>query len=159
MALTTTPYFPAAANIGVMSALLTTAMTNTKSYDGTEAAGANMALIYTAGAEAINAVTKIRVQYTSTAGATASGTTAATVVRFWLNNNSVNTTASNNQLLGELLIPAAALVALATGVNPFYELSANIPNIPANHRIYAGLTVAVGGTNAALLVSCYGGNY
>lgn len=159
MALTTSPAFPQVANIGVMAPLLTTAMTNTKAYDGTEAVGTNMVLIYTAGAETINAVTKINVQYTSTAGATASGTTAATVVRLWLNNNSANTTAANNQLLGEILVPAAILVALAVLINPVLTLAVTIPNLPANTRIYAGLTVAVGATNAALLITASGGNY
>ena len=159
MALTTLNAFPQAANIGAMSPLLSTAMTNTIAYDGTQAAGTSLVLVYTAGVEAINQITKIRAQYTSTAGATASGTTSATVLRLWLNNGSANTTAANNQLLGELLIPAATLVALATAVNPVLEFSLNIPNVPANHRIFAGLTVALGGTNCALLVTGFGGNY
>lgn len=159
MSLTTKPAFPQAANVGAMAALLSTAMTNTKAYDGTEAVGTAMTLVYTAGSEAINAVTALRVQLTSTAGATASGTTNATVVRFWINNGGANTTASNNQLLGELLIQATTIVALATSINAVYQYLGTIPNLPAGYRIYAGITVAVGGTNAALQVSAYGGNY
>ena len=32
-------------------------------------------------------------------------------------------------------------------------------NIPASYRIYAGLTVAAGGTNIAIAVSAFGGDY
>jgi hypothetical protein len=32
-------------------------------------------------------------------------------------------------------------------------------NIPATYRIYGGLTVAAGGTNIAIAMSAFGGNY
>jgi hypothetical protein len=32
-------------------------------------------------------------------------------------------------------------------------------NIPATYRVYAGLTVAAGGTNIGIAVSAFGGNY
>ncbi len=161
MALTINPAFPQVANVGELSPLLSTAMTNTKAFDGTEALGTAMRLIYTAGAESINQITKIRVQYSSVAGSTATGTTAASVVRFWLNSGGANahTTASNNQLLGELALPAQAMTALATAINPILEFPLNIPNLPAGYRIYAGTTVATGGAVNAFLVTAFGGNY
>jgi hypothetical protein len=100
----------------------------------------------------------LQVQLTGTNGATASGTTAATVIRFWLNNGSVNTTAGNNQLLGEVAIAAATLTALATAINPVYTIPIN-KAIPAGYKIYAGTTVAAGGTNAAFIISANGGDY
>lgn len=151
------PIFPKAPNLGVMNALLTTAMTNTKAFDGTEAAGTSMVLCMTAGVDH-SRLDSIEVRVVSTNGATASGTTASTLVRFWVNNASVNTTATNNQLLGELEIPAVANVALATAKNPVFTLPVG-KVIPAGYRVYAGLTVAVGGTNCALLVCPVAGDY
>jgi hypothetical protein len=151
------PIFPITPNPGLMNVLLTTAMTNTKAYDGTDAAGAALAQCFLAGANG-SRLDSLQVQLTGTNGATASGTTAATVIRFWLNNGSVNTTASNNQLLGEVAIAAATLVALATAINPVYTIPIN-KAIPAGYKIYAGTTVAVGGTACALLISANGGDY
>lgn len=149
--------FPLVVNGGVPGVLLTTAMTNTKALDGTEAAGTAMALVATAGANQ-SRVDRILFRYVSTAGATASGTTAATVARIWYNNGSVNTTAANNILKREVLIPAQTVTALATGELPFIELT-DMPPLPANWRIYIGLTVAVGGTNCAIQPSAELGDY
>lgn len=158
MAANNQPIFPLTPNIGAMNVLLTAAMTNTKAFDGTEATGAGKKeLVMTAGANGAR-VDSLKVQLTSTNGATASGTTSATVVRFWANNGSADTTATNNQLLGEVLIAAATVTALATGINPVYTVPLNM-SIPAGYKIYAGITVAVGGTNCALLVSANGGDY
>ena len=151
------PIFPLTPNAGVMNVLLTTALTDTKAYDGTDTAGTALALAYTAGANG-SKVDAINVSLTSINGATASGTTAATVVRFWLNNGSANTTATNNQLIGELAVPAATLVALATAINTTYSFAFN-RSIPAGYKIYAGTTVAIGGTNCAVLVGATGGDY
>lgn len=140
-----------------MNVLLSTAMTNTKAYDGTEAAGTALAQVLLAGANGAR-IDSLSVQLTSTNGATASGTTAATVVRFWINNGSANTTATNNQLLGEVAIAAATVTALATSANPVYVVGIN-KAIPAGYKIYAGTTVAVGGTNCALQVSANAGDY
>lgn len=157
MAANISPIFPLTPNPGVMNALLTTAMTNTKAFDGTEAAGTAMVLAMTAGANGTR-LDSIDVRVTSTNGATASGTTAANLVRVWMNNASANTTATNNQLLGELEIPAVANVALATAKNPVFTLPVG-KAIPAGYRVYAGTTVAVGGTNCALLVCPVAGDF
>lgn len=153
----TAPIFPLTPNCGVAGVLLTTAMTNTKAFDGTEATGTAMALVYTAGSNGSD-VDGIQINYRSTAGATASGTTAATLVRIWINNGSVNTTASNNILVGEVALPAQAVTALGTSVLPVFTFT-SIPVLPAGWKIYAGLTVAIGGTNCAVGVSAAGGDY
>lgn len=160
MAVTATPIFAQTPNVGALNAILSTAMTNTKAFDGTETVGTSMVLAFTAGADGAR-IDQIVCRLTSTNGATASGTSNATVVRFWINNNSVNTTATNNIFLGEVAVPATAVTALGTSVLTTYPLTlpVNGLNIPATYRIYAGTTVAVGGTNLAIAVTCFGGNY
>lgn len=160
MPVTATPIFPQTPNVGALNAILSTAMTNTKAFDGTETAGTAMALVYTAGANG-SRIDQIMCRLSSTNGATASGTSSATVVRFWINNGSANTTATNNIFLGEVAIPATAVTALATAALTTYPLA--LPtgglNIPASYRIYAGTTVAAGGTNIAIAVSAVGGDF
>lgn len=153
----TAPIFALTPNTGVAGVLLTTAMTNTKAFDGTEAAGTAMALVYTAGANG-SRVDQVTVRYQSTAGATASGTTTLTLLRLWINNGSANTTASNNILWEEVALPAQAVTALGTSVLPSFTIT-NVPTLPAGYKLYAGLTVAVGGTNCAIGVSAVGGDY
>ena len=160
MAVTATPIFCQSMNAGALNAVISTAMTNTKAFDGTETAGTAMALVFTAGADG-SRIDQIVCRLASTNGAAASGTSNATVVRFWANNGSANTTAGNNIFIGEVAIPATAVTALATSALTTYSLT--IPsgglNIPATYRIYAGLTVAAGGTSIAIAVSAFGGNY
>jgi hypothetical protein len=83
------------------------------------------------------------------------------LIRFWLNNGSANTTAGNNIFFGEVALPATAVTALATSANTVYTLPVPLVglNIPATYRIYAGLTVAAGGTNIAIAVNAIGGDY
>jgi len=154
------PVFTATPNVGAFNAVLSTAMTNTKAFDGTEAVGTPMALIFTAGADG-SRIDQIICRLSSTNGATASGTSAATLVRFWINNSAANTTATNNQFLGEVAIPATAVTALGTTALTTFPLT--LPNvglnIPGTYKIYAGTTVAAGGTNIAIAVSAFGGNY
>ena len=156
MAANTNPIYPLTPNVGLMNVLLSTALTNTKAYDGTDAAGTALAQVLLAGSNGAR-VDSLQVQLTSTNGATASGTTAATLVRFWLNNGAANTTATNNQLLGEVAIPAATVVALATSINPIYNIPVNL-SIPAGYKIYVGATVAAGGV-LAFLCDVSGGDY
>ena len=160
MAVTATPVFTQTPNVGALNAIVSTAMTNTKAFDGTEAAGTALALVFTAGADGAR-IDQIMCRLASTNGATASGTSSATLVRFWANNNSVNTTAGNNIFIGEVAIPATAVTALATSALTTYPLTLplNGLNIPASYRIYGGLTVAAGGTNIAIALSAFGGNY
>jgi hypothetical protein len=160
MALTATPVFAQTPNVGALNAVVSTAMTNTKAFDGTETAGTALALVFTAGADGAR-IDQIMCRLASTNGATASGTSSATVVRFWANNASANTTAGNNIFIGEVAIPATAVTALGTTALTTYPLTLplNGLNIPATYRIYGGLTVAVGGTNIAVALSAFGGNY
>ena len=156
MAVTSTPIFAQTPNAGSMNCIVSTAMTNTKAMDGTEAVGTAMALAFTAGAEGAR-VDTIQVRYTATNGSTATGTSAASVLRFWLNNGSVNTTATNNKFLGEIAMPAQTVTALATGTMPEYILTIG-KSIPAGYKIYAGSTVAAGGV-LAFLIDTTGGDY
>lgn len=160
MPVTATPIFSQTPNVGALNAVLSTAMTNTTAFDGTMAAGTAIALVFTAGANG-SRVDQITCRFASTNGATASGTSAATVVRFWMNNGSANTTAGNNIFLGEVAMPATAVTALGTtallvGALP---LPNGGLNLPATYRIYAGTTVAAGGTNIAIAVNAIGGDY
>lgn len=156
MTMTATPVFPQTPNQGVMNCILSTAMTNTKAMDGTDAAGTALALAFTAGANGARLDT-ITVRYTATNGSTATGTSAASVIRFWLNNGSANTTATNNKFIGEIAMPAQAVTALATGTMPEYVKTLGI-SVPAGYKLYAGSTVAAGGV-LAFLVDAVGGDY
>ena len=160
MAVTATPVFTQTPNVGALNAIVSTAMTNTTAFDGTNAAGTALALVFTAGADGAR-IDQIMCRLASTNGATASGTSAATVVRFWANNGAANTTAGNNIFIGEVAIPATAVTALATSALTTYPLTLplNGLNLPATYRIYGGLTVAAGGTNIAIALSAFGGNY
>lgn len=160
MAVTATPIFAQTANVGALNAIISTAMTTTTAFDGTSATGTAMALCYTAGANG-SRIDQIQVKFSSTNGAAAAGTSAATLVRFWINNGSVNTTAGNNIFLGEVALPATAVTAASTTANTVYGLAVPVGglNIPAGYRIYAGLTVAAGGTNIAIAINTIGGDY
>lgn len=140
---------PQAINAWPMGTIVSTAMTGSKAYDGTEATGTAMALVATAGANG-SRVEKLIVRIGSTAGGTPSGTTTATMLRVWLNNGSANTTATNNSLVAELAI--AAFAVSTTAVSPSYEIPLNI-TIPASYKIYAGLTAAIGATAAAVAIT------
>lgn len=156
MAVTATPIFPQTPNTGAMNCIVSTAMTNTKALDGTQAAGTAMAVAFTAGANGARLDT-IQVRYTATNGSTGTGTSAASVLRFWQNNGSDNTVATNNKFLGEIPMPAQAVTALATGTMPEYIMTLG-KSLPAGHKIYVGNTVAAGGV-LAFLVDANGGDY
>lgn len=160
MPVTATPIFAQTPNVGANNAILSTAMTNTSAFDGTQAVGTNMALVFTAGVNGAR-VDQVTCRFASTNGAAASGTSSATVVRFWMNNGSANTTAGNNIFLGEVAMPATAVTALATAALTVYTLALPVGglNLPAGYRIYAGTTVAAGGTNIAIAVNAIGGDY
>lgn len=160
MPVTATPIFAQAPNVGANNAIVSTAMTNTKAFDGTETAGTALALVYTAGVNG-SRIDQITCRFASTNGATASGTSSATVVRFWINNGSANTTAGNNIFLGEVALPATTVTALGTSALTVYYVTLPVGglNIPASYRIYGGLTVAAGGTNIAIALNAIGGDY
>ena len=160
MPVTATPIFAQTPNVGALNARVSTAMTNTTAFDGTQAVGTALALVYTAGANG-SRVDQLTCRFASTNGATASGTSAATLVRIWINNGSVNTTAGNNIFLAEVALPATTVTSLNNAAQTVY--SAILPvgglNLPAGYRLYGGLTVAAGGTNIAIALNAIGGDY
>ena len=153
----TTPVFPLTPNVGGASLYLplSTALSAAALHDGTTAVGTAINAYFTAGANGAR-VDKIRFKLGNTAGTTASGTSAATVAKVWINNGSANTTATNNVLFDEITLPATAVSA--TAKTQEYELTLGI-SLPAGYKIYIGLGTAVGGTNCAWIPSVIGGDY
>jgi hypothetical protein len=81
------------------------------------------------------------------------GTNVATVLRVFINNGGVNTTAANNSLIAELTLPATTLSEVAAQAD--YVLPLNFA-LPAGFKINVtiGTTVAAG-----YQVSVIGGQY
>ena len=81
------------------------------------------------------------------------GTNVATVVRVWLNNGGVTTTALNNTLFDDITIAANTVSQTAASTN--YELPLNFA-LPPSYRIYVttGTVLAAG-----LDVTVIGGDY
>lgn len=160
MAVTSTPIFAQTPNVGALNAIVSGAMTNTKAFDGTENATGAMTLVYTAGSNG-SRIDQVMCRLASSNGATATGTSAATLARFWINNGSANTTATNNIFLGEVAIPATSVSSIGSAALTTYPLTlpTNGLNLPGSYRIYGGLTVAAGGTNIAIAMSAFGGDY
>lgn len=116
------------------SALFSSAMTagNVSSYDGTDA---NVKQIFSADATNGGYVQRIRAKCCAL-----TGTSAASVLRIWINNGSTNATAVNNVLVGEVGLPAVTNTVVAA--TPDVELTLNIA-LPAGYKLYAGLGTAV----------------
>jgi hypothetical protein len=129
------------------SALLTSAMTagNVSSYNGTDA---NAVLLFTAEANNGGFVQKVRAKCCAL-----TGTSAASVLRLFLNNGSTPSTAANNALIGEFSLPAVANTIVAA--TPDVEYALNIA-LPPGYRIYGGLGTAV---TTGWAVSVIGGKY
>jgi hypothetical protein len=81
--------------------------------------------------------------------------TAATVVRFWVNNGSTTATLANSILAGEITMPATTASSVAAQTEGVW--SANIA-LPAGYKIYATIGTAPG-ANAAYDITAYGGKY
>ena len=118
---------------------------NISAYNGTDA---NAVLIYTADATNGSFVQRVRLK----CGAI-TGTSAASVMRFWVNNGSTVGTASNNGYIGEQALPAVVVSASAVTVEIDYLL--NIP-LPPGYKLYAGLGTAV---TTGWHVTTIGGKY
>lgn len=129
------------------SALFASAMTagNVSSYDGTDA---NAKLLFTADATNGGFVQQVRAKCCAL-----TGTSAASVLRLFLNNGSTPATAANNVLIGEMALPAVANTVVAATPDIVYPL--NIA-IPPGYRIYAGLGTAV---TTGWAVTVIGGAY
>ena len=85
--------------------------------------------------------------------ARALGTNAATVLRVFINNGGVNTTAANNSLIGEMTLPGTTLSEIAAQSD--YVLPLNFV-LPAGYKINVTLGTAVA---AGYQVSVIGGQY
>jgi hypothetical protein len=133
----TTANFPVTPKIGVGSIIATA---NT-ALDGT----GTVATLFTAGANGAK-VDYILIKHT--------GTSVATLVRIFINNGGATTTASNNSLFLEQLIPAYAISQIVAQPNE-YTIGLDIA-LPAGYKITAtvGTTVAAG-----LTFSVHGGDY
>ena len=96
-------------------------------------AGANNALVFTADATNGGFVRSIKCK--------AAGTNVASVARFFINNGSANSSATNNVFFTEQALPATTASATANTGNdievPFFIA------LPPGFRIYVGLGTAV----------------
>ena len=81
--------------------------------------------------------------------------TAATVMRFWLNNGATTGTASNSAIIGELGIPATT--ASATAPLPDFVYPLNFA-LPAGYKIYVTIGTAPGGSGE-FTCTVIGGKY
>jgi hypothetical protein len=130
MAANTNPVFSKKGNLTANGGTTMTAgmVTATGDYTG---GSANHVLAHTAGADG-SFVRGIKF--------TATGTCAASVVRIYINNGSANTTATNNQFIGQLSLPAVTAINTAATAEPEYPMNIQLP---AGFRIYCGLGTTV----------------
>jgi hypothetical protein len=137
MAINTTPIFTKQGSIQWNPAAITAANT---AKDGT----GTVATLFTAGADGAFAQKLV---------ARPLGTNVATVLRVFINNGGVNSTAANNSLIAEMTLPATTLSEVAA--QPPFELPLNLA-LPAGYKLLAtlGTTVAAGHQ-----VSVLGGSY
>lgn len=90
-------------------------------------------------------------------GTTAVANTAATVVRFWLNNGSTTGTAANSALIGELGLPSTT--ASATAPQADFDYGLNMA-LPPGYKIYVTIgSTLVGGSAPELTCTIFGGKY
>ena len=137
MAQNTAPIFTQTPNIGIGSI---NTLNNT--FDMTGGTSASLFVAGTSGSY----VNKIRVK--------PSGSTSATVLRFFLNNGGVTTNGANNSLYAELSMPAITLSP--TLAQNDFEVPLNVA-IPASYIIYgvSGTAPGAGGFE----VTTIGGDY
>jgi hypothetical protein len=81
------------------------------------------------------------------------GTNVATVMRVFVNNGGVNTTAANNSLINEMTLPATSLSEVSA--QPPYELALNFA-LPPGFKLFCTLGTAVA---AGFEVTVFGGSY
>lgn len=139
------PIFPATQNVSWGN--VTTANT---AKDGT----GTVVTVFTAGGNG-SRIDQIKVR--------AAGTNVATVLRFFVNNGAVNTTATNNSLAHEVTIAATTLSEVAALADNDITITKNttetacpIPYLPAGYKI----NIAIGTTVATSLeITVWGANY
>jgi hypothetical protein len=81
--------------------------------------------------------------------------TAATVVRFWLNNGLTTGTSANSAIIGELGLPAT--VTSATSPQADFDYPLNFA-MPPGYRLYVTVGTAPGGSSE-ITVAIFGGKY
>ena len=84
-----------------------------------------------------------------------SQSTAAPVVRFWVNNGSTTGTAANSAIIGELGLPATTTSATSPQADFDYPLNFAMP---PGYRLYVTVGTAPGGSSE-LTVAVFGGKY
>jgi len=104
---------------------------NVSAFDGSDAAAV---LVFTAGTNG-SFIQRARLKCCAI-----TGTSSASVMRFFINNGSTQGTAVNNCYFGEVSLPASAYVITAGTVEIDYPF--NIA-LPAGYKIYCGLGTAV----------------
>jgi hypothetical protein len=120
-----------------------TLQTATGDYTGVSA---NYILVHTAGTNG-SYIKRLRFKATGS-------TTNATVARIFINNGSVNTTATNNIFYGELSLPIVAGINTAATVDLDYPMEFAIDG---GYRIYVGLGTTV--TPAGWICTAIAGQY
>jgi hypothetical protein len=127
MAANTSPISPIAQATSWNQSVITAA---NAALDGTGTVGT----LLTAGANG-SRVNRLHIQHL--------GTNVATVMRFWLNNGSANTTPANNVLIAEVTVPANTLSQ--TAASTAIEAALNVVLKPGYKILYAiGTAVASG---------------
>ncbi len=121
-----------------MNALITAAAAD---YTG---AGANNSLVFTAGANG-SFVQRLRFK--------PGGTNVTAVMRIYINNGAVPTSATNNVFYGEISLPATIVRTNEATVDLDYQMNLALP---AGWRIYVGLGAAVA---AGWVVTAVAGDY
>jgi hypothetical protein len=135
----TNPIFTVAPDIQWPAAALTAANTTKDGASGT------VTTVFTADAANGGYVTKLI--------ARALGTNVATVLRVFVNNGGVTTTAANNALIAEMTLPATTLSEVAA--QPAYELPLGFA-LPAGYRLFCAIGTAVA---AGYELTVIGGKY
>jgi hypothetical protein len=138
MAQNTAPIFTKTPNIGIGSIAFSNSLSPFEMTSGLSAS------IFTAGASG-SYVSKIRVK--------PSGSTVATVLRFFINNGGATTVSTNNSLYAEISIPAIT-VSTTLAQNDF-EVPMNIA-IPGSYSIY-GISAAY--STGGFEITTIGGDY
>jgi hypothetical protein len=138
MSQNTAPIFTQTPNIGIGSIAVSNSVSP---FDMTSGASSSL---FTAGASG-SYVSKIRIK--------PSGSTVATVLRFFINNGGSTTVATNNTLYAEISIPAIT-VSTTLAQNDF-EVPLNIA-IPGSYSIYG---IASAFTTGGFEITTIGGNY
>lgn len=96
---------------------------------------ANHGLVFTA--DATNGARLVGVHFEPT------GTNTQSVARIYVNNGSVNTTATNNALIGQITLPVTTTSNTAAFGSTDYFFPGGYIDLPPAFRIYAGLGTTV----------------